>query len=87
MLIAFANRLMWLYMARLVSGMADGIVITALPVYVCEIASPNIRGLLGSIAPVSLLVGFLLVNIIGSHLSIPFAAMVSTISLLVSKYN
>ncbi|GJQ67804.1 hypothetical protein Trydic_g16582 [Trypoxylus dichotomus] len=76
-MIAYSTFVEVLYAARLVAGIADGIVYTVIPIYICEIADPKIRGFLGSSSSVTNMMGILLVNILGIFLSIQAAALVS----------
>ncbi|XP_066156958.1 facilitated trehalose transporter Tret1-like [Euwallacea fornicatus] len=75
-MVAFATTIWELYLARFIAGWADGLVFTAFPMYLGEIASYNIRGLLGSSIQLSMITGMLTINIIGSYLSITNAALV-----------
>lgn len=43
-LIAMANRLVELYVARFIAGLASGISISTVPMYLGEIAEPEVRG-------------------------------------------
>lgn len=64
---------------RFLAGMADGVAFTVVPMYIGEIADANVRGMLGSSCSVMWIVGFLIINIIGSYLSISRTAIVSSI--------
>ncbi|ENN72263.1 hypothetical protein HUJ04_008746 [Dendroctonus ponderosae] len=77
-MVAFAKTVMYLYLARFIAGVADGVTFTVVPMYIGEIAEPRIRGLLGSSCSVSWILGFLLINLIGSYLSISTTALVSS---------
>ena len=48
MILSAACNVWMLYIGRFLSGMASGITTIATPTYVAEIASSNIRGMLGS---------------------------------------
>jgi len=63
---------------RFIAGVADGITFTVVPMYIGEIATPHRRGLLGSCCSVSWILGFLLINLIGSFLSITTTALISS---------
>ncbi|EFA00434.1 facilitated trehalose transporter Tret1 [Tribolium castaneum] len=78
-MIAFSQSLTVLYIARFIAGIADGWAFTAVPMYIGEIADPKIRGLLGSGVSSSWIFGILLINAIGSYLSITITALVSSI--------
>ncbi|XP_074036104.1 facilitated trehalose transporter Tret1 isoform X1 [Leptinotarsa decemlineata] len=55
---------------RLLIGAADGAGFTALPMYIGEISSPDIRGFLSSLICLFFTLGVLLINTIGCFLSI-----------------
>lgn len=76
LMVAFATTIWELYVARFISGWADGLVFTAFPMYLGEIASYNIRGLLGSSIQLSMIAGMLVINIIGSYMNITNTALV-----------
>ncbi|KAF7278012.1 hypothetical protein GWI33_008935 [Rhynchophorus ferrugineus] len=77
-MIAFATSAKYLYIARLIAGIADGVSFTAVPMYIGEIADPKVRGFLGSSCSVSWILGFLIINLLGSYLSIKLTAIVSS---------
>ncbi|XP_050294865.1 facilitated trehalose transporter Tret1-like [Anthonomus grandis grandis] len=77
LMVAFASTIWELYVARFIAGWADGLVFTAFPMYLGEIASYHIRGLLGSSLQLSMIIGMLIINIIGSYMSIRNTALVS----------
>lgn len=78
-LIAFANRLWMLMVARCINGFTDGFVFTAVPMYVSEIAHPRIRGILSSSIPVMTVFGLLLINVIGSFADLKMTGLISAI--------
>lgn len=78
-IIAFAKESIYLHIARFLAGLGDGSSFTVVPIYLAEIAEPQIRGLLASLCPVAIVVGLLLVNIFGAFLEINDAALISTI--------
>ncbi|XP_060534859.1 facilitated trehalose transporter Tret1-like [Cylas formicarius] len=79
LMVAFATTKWELYAARFISGAADGLVFTAFPMYLGEIASYDIRGLLGSSLQLSMIAGMLVINVLGSYLSIYHTALVSAV--------
>lgn len=83
-MVAFATSVIYLYLARFIAGVADGITFTVVPMYIGEIAHPTVRGLLGSSCSVSWILGFLLINLIGSYLSISITALISSSLCLVA---
>ncbi|KAL1517465.1 hypothetical protein ABEB36_001228 [Hypothenemus hampei] len=78
LMVAFATSALHLHIARFIAGVADGVTFTVVPMYIGEIAEPRVRGLLGSSCSVSWIFGFLLINLIGSYLSIKTTALVSS---------
>ncbi|CAH1155580.1 unnamed protein product [Phaedon cochleariae] len=78
-MVAAATSPVWLYIARFIAGVADGVSFTVVPMYIGEIADATVRGMLGSSCSVMWIVGFLLINIIGSYLSISNTAIVSSL--------
>ncbi|RZC40702.1 Sugar tr and/or MFS 1 domain containing protein [Asbolus verrucosus] len=79
LMIAFANSAVTLAVARLFCGISDGIAFTVIPLYIAEIADPKIRGLLGTSISANWIFGMLLINVIGSYLSISMTAAVSSV--------
>ncbi|KAK9216712.1 hypothetical protein WN944_008722 [Citrus x changshan-huyou] len=61
--ISFARESSFLYMGRLLEGFGVGIISYTVPVYIAEIAPQNLRGALGSVNQVGLLVAMLSVTI------------------------
>lgn len=59
--------------------MADGVAFTVVPMYIGEISDAKVRGMLGSSCSVMWIVGFLVINIIGSYLSISMTAIISSL--------
>lgn len=78
-MVAYSRSVIVLYSARFLAGIADGWVFTAVPMYIGEIAEPKIRGLLGTGVSVTWIFGILLINIVGSYLSITITALISSI--------
>lgn len=76
-LIAYATAVNVIYVARFIAGIADGIIYTVIPIYLCEIADPKIRGLLGSSSSITNMMGILTVNILGIFFNIKTSALIS----------
>ncbi|KAK5640548.1 hypothetical protein RI129_011359 [Pyrocoelia pectoralis] len=79
LMVAFARTVPVLLFARFLAGIGDGLAFCAIPMYLNEIADPEIRGFIGSSCAITLILGMLLINIIGSYTSIRSAALVSSI--------
>nr|XP_022904469.1 facilitated trehalose transporter Tret1-like [Onthophagus taurus] len=76
-LVAYGKRVEIMVFARFIAGISDGIIYTVIPMYIGEVADPNIRGLLGSSCSVTMMFGILLVNILGVYFDITTLAMIS----------
>lgn len=61
--------LMALYVARVLAGIAVGVIFTAVPMYIAEIAEMRLRSSLGTLMQFFLVVGFLLEYIVGPYTS------------------
>ncbi|XP_072392798.1 facilitated trehalose transporter Tret1-like [Diabrotica undecimpunctata] len=64
---AFAKSIYVFYVSRMFVGLANSFLWTALPMYIGEVASPKIRGALGTAITFGLNVGQFAVNIVGSY--------------------
>lgn len=60
LMIAYAPSITWIYIGRLLAGFSTGMCSVAVPAYVIEVASINVRGLLGSCFQISFSVGVLI---------------------------
>ncbi|KAF2884956.1 hypothetical protein ILUMI_21233 [Ignelater luminosus] len=78
LMVAFSPSVSILNVARFIVGIADGIAFTAFPMYIGEISDSKIRGFLGSSISVTTMLGFLLINVIGSYFSIRDTALISS---------
>ncbi|CAH0545997.1 unnamed protein product [Brassicogethes aeneus] len=79
LMIGLAKSSTLLYVGRFIAGATDGMSFTAVPMYLGEISEPRIRGLLASVCPVSIVLGLLLINVLGSYLPIDTTAYIATI--------
>ncbi|KAF5299087.1 hypothetical protein FQR65_LT09445 [Abscondita terminalis] len=75
--VAASSYVVMLIAGRILAGMSDGILMTSLVVYVCEILQPKIRGYIGSLPTVSICLGALFVNIYGSFVPVRLSAYIS----------
>lgn len=62
---------------RSLAGVASGLSVVVLPLYIAEIADPKIRGTLGTFIYVFNLLGFLVINVVGSIFSIFTSSLLS----------
>lgn len=93
---AFADSIWLLTGIRFIIGATEGASYTALPMYIGEIADPNIRGFLTSTIAIFAITGTLFINVIGSFLDIftsslicaviPFAHMLAFSTMPESPY-
>lgn len=60
-IIAFATKVEYIYVARFFAGIAGDTAFVAAPMYIAEIADQKIRGFLSSIIYLMMLIGVLLV--------------------------
>ncbi|KAK5650516.1 hypothetical protein RI129_001545 [Pyrocoelia pectoralis] len=79
MMIAFATTLPELLIARFFAGFCDGLIFGATPIYFGEISDPEIRGFLGCSIIVTFEVGSVLMNVMGSYLSIRDSALICSV--------
>lgn len=76
-LIAYSSTAYSLYVARIIAGISEGGAFTAIPIYICEISEPAIRGALGNSFTVALVSGIFLINCYGSYISLRSSAYIS----------
>ncbi|KAF2884942.1 hypothetical protein ILUMI_21219 [Ignelater luminosus] len=78
-MIAYARSVTIIMIARYLAGISDGLIWCSIPIYYGEIADPKIRGLLVSAAFVAWNFGMLVINVLGSYLSIDDTAWISLV--------
>ncbi|XP_049816851.1 facilitated trehalose transporter Tret1-like [Schistocerca nitens] len=78
LMVAFADSYGMLLAARAIGSLGGGAIITALPVFLCEIADTDLRGTLIVIHYILMQCGTLLVYCIGPYLSITTVALICT---------
>ncbi|KYN40469.1 Facilitated trehalose transporter Tret1-2 like protein [Trachymyrmex septentrionalis] len=74
--IIVANRVEWLYAARLLAGISLGKTYSCFSLYLGEIADPSIRGALVALAVSGLSIGNLMMSIMGAYLRMDVTATV-----------
>lgn len=77
LLIGITSSTVMMFTGRFIAGISDGLSFNAVPLYLGEIASPRVRGFLGSLCPVSVVLGILVIYTIGGYLALDVAALVS----------
>ncbi|XP_017771649.1 PREDICTED: facilitated trehalose transporter Tret1-2 homolog [Nicrophorus vespilloides] len=65
-----------LYLARFMGGMGEGSTLTVMAMYIGEIAEPQVRGTLGSYISLTLRIGMLFINVIGSYFTIEMSSLI-----------
>ncbi|KAB0796846.1 hypothetical protein PPYR_10907 [Photinus pyralis] len=75
-IIAFATTIQELLVGRFLAGFCDGLIFGVTPIYFGEIADAQIRGRLGCSIAITFEIGSVLMNVIGSYLSIRQSALV-----------
>ncbi|KAJ2942925.1 hypothetical protein O0L34_g15115 [Tuta absoluta] len=68
-LVAMANNVVYLYVGRMIWGVACGMIYTISPMYCAEIATVDVRGALGSLLSTFVCTGFLVMYVIGPFVS------------------
>lgn len=72
----FFTNLYVLYLARFVAGLGDALLLSSLPLYIGEVAIPEVRGVWGNSLIVSGYLGQFLMNIVGSYLSVKDTSLI-----------
>ncbi|XP_042896983.1 facilitated trehalose transporter Tret1 [Parasteatoda tepidariorum] len=83
-MIAYADTLGMIYAARIVTGFCTGVISVATPMYLVEISTPEVRGLLGSSFQLFVVTGVLFIAGLGSVLTWRHSAVASAITCLVA---
>lgn len=79
-----ADSVIWLYTARLASGFGLGAAFSSLPMYLGEVASPEIRGALISVAMTGYELGTFVGTAMGAYLSISLFAWISLLPTIIT---
>ncbi|XP_018579892.1 facilitated trehalose transporter Tret1 [Anoplophora glabripennis] len=80
-IIALVNKIEYIYVARIISGMGGDMAFVAAPMYIAEIADQRIRGFLSSVIYLMMLTGVLLIYIVGPFLPFYFPSLLGVILL------
>ncbi|CAH1155582.1 unnamed protein product [Phaedon cochleariae] len=78
-MIGLAKSVTVLFIARFIAGVSSGLSFSTVPMYLGEIAEPQIRGMLASLCSVCVVIGILLINILGNYLPIDTTAYIGCI--------
>ncbi|XP_049847637.1 facilitated trehalose transporter Tret1-like [Schistocerca gregaria] len=74
LMVAFSDSYGMLLAARAIGSIGGGLISTVMPMYLCEVADPDIRGVLVAIHLVLMQMGTLFIYCIGPYLPIPVVA-------------
>ncbi|XP_031339677.1 facilitated trehalose transporter Tret1-like [Photinus pyralis] len=77
--IAFATTLPILLIGRIITGLTQGLAFATLPMYLSEISDKEIRGFLCSLITVFLYVGAMVINVIGTYMTIKISSLICLI--------
>lgn len=83
LLVAFASSVVEIFVARFITGLASDTNYVATPVYIAEISQKKIRGRLGSLIYIMMLMGILLIYSIGPFISIVASSSVGAAIIVV----
>ncbi|XP_031346866.1 facilitated trehalose transporter Tret1-like [Photinus pyralis] len=75
-IIAFATTLPELLIGRYIAGVCEGLCFASLPIYFSEISDKEIRGMISSTASITLFVGVMVINLVGSYTTIQTSSLV-----------
>ncbi|KAK4876484.1 hypothetical protein RN001_012906 [Aquatica leii] len=81
-LISFSSSIATLLIARCILGSVADVSFVTMPVYIAEISEKNIRGCLGSIIQIMMLLGVVLIYSVGPYVSITVSAIIGASVLL-----
>ncbi|XP_057660999.1 facilitated trehalose transporter Tret1-like [Diorhabda carinulata] len=70
MIAAFARHIYTFYLARCFAGISSALLWCSLPMYIGEVASPEVRGVWGNAIASSMLTGQFFVNLVGSYFDV-----------------
>lgn len=76
-MVAYARSVVVLILARFIAGLADGMMFCGVPMYLGEIANPEIRGFLCASCSYAWILGILMSNALGSLFDIRTTALIS----------
>ncbi|KAK4876676.1 hypothetical protein RN001_009182 [Aquatica leii] len=85
--LAFVNNVMIICLIRFVIGIVEGVLYTTLPMYLGEISSPAIRGILNASVGFGALLGTLLINILGFYYPIFTSSLICSLIPLIHLFT
>ncbi|KAF5297385.1 hypothetical protein FQR65_LT01316 [Abscondita terminalis] len=77
LMLAFVGTLTELLVLRFVAGFADGLIFGTTPIYLAEIVDKQIRGFFCSFISIVFIIGVLIINVLGTYLSIRDSSLIS----------
>lgn len=75
-LIMMANNIYVLYASRFISGIGDAMLFNALPMYIGEISTPEVRGSWGNLFALSFNLGQVVINVVGGYCGVKMTACI-----------
>ncbi|KAF8785553.1 facilitated trehalose transporter Tret1-2 homolog [Argiope bruennichi] len=84
--VAYAKTIGMIYAGRVITGFCSGIVSVATPMYLVEISTPEVRGLLGASFQLFVVIGVLIVSILGSQQSWQYLAISGASASLIAAF-
>lgn len=82
-IIVFANHVYYLHLARFITGVSSDISFVAAPMFISELCSPEIRGILTSFTHIMVLIGILLVYAVLPFVSILTSSLIGALFLVI----
>ncbi|KAF5297384.1 hypothetical protein FQR65_LT01315 [Abscondita terminalis] len=79
LMLAFGKSLSVLLLVRFIAGVADGLIFGTTPVYIAEIVDKKIRGFFCSLVTIAYMVGVLVINVLGTYMTIRDSSLVCAI--------
>lgn len=84
--IIYADSVGLIFAGRIITGFCCGIVSVATPMYLVEISTPEVRGLLGASFQLFVVIGILIVSVLGSKLTWRYSAVSGAIFSLIAAF-
>lgn len=79
LLIAYAPTLSFIYAGRFITGICVGLVCVVTPMYIVEVATPDVRGKLGCRFQLFICIGIILVSLLGKYLNWNWVAICASV--------
>lgn len=79
LLIAYATSLSFIYAGRFITGICVGLVCVVTPMYIVEVATPDVRGQLGCRFQLFICIGIMFVSFLGKYLNWNWVAICASV--------